>query len=165
MTDLEIAVERLERTILAALAIPPAERLWSITEVAEFAGYGRIYTEQEIITQPTFPKPIRATGERAKPRWPAAISASRWAAQTRAWPRSGKVRDSAGKPRRRICARHLSPRFWNVAILPRLGALLAHCRRRIPQEIRPRQSDGAGKRRLIHARGGFFWAPLFHVNQ
>ena len=69
MSDLEIAVERLERTILAALSIPPGERLWSMTEIAEYSGYGRGYVEQDIITQPGFPKPVRATGPNAKPRW------------------------------------------------------------------------------------------------
>lgn len=69
MTDLEMAVERLERTILAALSIPPGERLWTLTEIADYAGYGRGYVEQKIITSPGFPRPVRATGENAKPRW------------------------------------------------------------------------------------------------
>lgn len=43
--------------------------LWTIRDIAAFGKWAPTYVAQSIVVLPQFPKPIRVTGERAKPRW------------------------------------------------------------------------------------------------
>jgi hypothetical protein len=43
--------------------------LWSVKDIAAFGKWAPTYVAQTIVVQPGFPKPVRITGENAKPRW------------------------------------------------------------------------------------------------
>lgn len=48
------------------------DELWTIRDIAQFGKWAPTYVAQSIVVLPGFPKPVRVTGERAKPRWVAA---------------------------------------------------------------------------------------------
>lgn len=43
--------------------------LWAIKDIAAFGKWAPTYVAQSIVVLPGFPRPIRVTGENAKPRW------------------------------------------------------------------------------------------------
>ena len=43
--------------------------LWTVRDIANFGKWAPTYVAQRIVVLPNFPKPIRVTGENAKPRW------------------------------------------------------------------------------------------------
>ncbi len=43
--------------------------LWTIREIAAFGKWAPTYVANKIVAMPDFPKPVRITGENAKPRW------------------------------------------------------------------------------------------------
>lgn len=45
------------------------DELWRTDEIAAFGKWAKTYVAQYIVTLPDFPRPVRVTGENAKPRW------------------------------------------------------------------------------------------------
>lgn len=45
------------------------DELWTVKDIAAFGKWAPTYVAQTIVVLPKFPKPIRITGENAKPRW------------------------------------------------------------------------------------------------
>ena len=45
------------------------DEMWSIRDIATFGKWAPTYVAQSIVVLPGFPKPVRITGENAKPRW------------------------------------------------------------------------------------------------
>ncbi len=45
------------------------EELWTIRDIAAFGKWAPTYVAQSVVVLPDFPKPVRVTGEKAKPRW------------------------------------------------------------------------------------------------
>jgi hypothetical protein len=45
------------------------DELWTVKDIAAFGKWAPTYTANVIVCLPQFPKPIRVTGENAKPRW------------------------------------------------------------------------------------------------
>ena len=45
------------------------DELWRVADIAAFGKWAPPYVAQSIVTLPKFPKPVRVTGENAKPRW------------------------------------------------------------------------------------------------
>lgn len=45
------------------------DELWTVRDIAAFGKWAATYTAQSIVVLPNFPKPVRITGENAKPRW------------------------------------------------------------------------------------------------
>lgn len=43
--------------------------LWTVKDIAAFGKWKPNYVAQAIVVLPGFPRPIRITGENAKPRW------------------------------------------------------------------------------------------------
>ena len=43
--------------------------LWTVRDIAAFGKWAPTYVAQSIVVLPGFPKPVRVTGENAKPRW------------------------------------------------------------------------------------------------
>ena len=43
--------------------------LWTVKDIATFGKWAPTYVSQSIVVLPGFPKPVRITGENAKPRW------------------------------------------------------------------------------------------------
>lgn len=45
------------------------DELWTVKDIAAFGKWAPTYVAQTIVVLPKFPKPVRVTGENAKPRW------------------------------------------------------------------------------------------------
>lgn len=48
------------------------DELWAVKDIAAFGKWAPTYVAQSIVVLPGFPRPVRVTGENAKPRWIAA---------------------------------------------------------------------------------------------